>query len=234
MIEEVCVLSSSPTLCVELGAAFADDHKICLEPTVSAETAVKRAVCGCSSAILIDDDPSDMTTAELLRHVRGTDRGRDALVVLMSSKASEIDRVIAFELGADDFIAKPIGTRELSLRLSAVLRRHRDRRIQARKLCVGPFVLDTKREEVTCRGEKLSLTSVEFRLLEHLARHEGQVQDRRMLLARVWRWCDGGEDRGGLSRTVDTHVKRLREKLGPAAEFVETIRGVGYRLRPVS
>ena len=83
-------------------------------------------------------------------------------------------------------------------------------------------------------GEPVRLTAVEFRLLEHLARNSGQVQDRRELLARVWRWCDTSGDRATVSRTVDTHVKRLREKLGPASELIETIRGVGYRLRLAS
>ena len=101
-------------------------------------------------------------------------------------------------------------------------------------LRVGPFAIDTRDETVTCNGEPLRLTTVEFRLLEYLARNSGQVQDRRELLARVWRWCDTDGDGATLSRTVDTHVKRLREKLGPASRFIETIRGVGYRLRPVS
>ncbi len=233
MIAELCILSSSPTLAIELEGAFRDD-KICIEPVTKGATAVKRASCGCSAVVLLDEDPPDMTAAELLRHLSNTDRGRDALTIILSERASEIDRVIAFELGADDFIAKPIGIRELSLRLKAVLRRHADGRDNVPIFRVGPFVIDTRNETVTCAGEPVRLTSVEFRLLEHLARNSGQVQDRRELLARVWRWCDPGGDRGGVSRTVDTHVKRLREKLGSAAELIETIRGVGYRLKPAS
>jgi len=233
MISEVCVLSSSPTLANELEAAGSDQN-VCFEAARTAKAAVKRACCGCSAAILVDDEPSDMSTTELLRRVRSTDRGRDALVVLMSSKLAEIDRVIAFELGADDFIVKPIGNRELSLRLNAVLRRHRDRLTRHQRLEVGPFVIDTGREEAICDGKPLALTTVEFRLLEHLARHPGRVQERRVLLERVWRRCDEEDEPARLSRTVDTHVKRLREKLGPASELVETIRGVGYRLRYAS
>ncbi len=175
-----------------------------------------------------------MSGAELLRHLANSGRGRDALVVVMSERTSEIDRVIAFELGADDFIPKPVGTRELSLRLKAVLRRHGDEHEHVETLRVGPFVIDTRDESVTCDGEPVRLTSVEFRLLEHLARNSGQVQDRQELLARVWRWCDTNGERSAVSRTVDTHVKRLREKLGPASELIETIRGVGYRLRLAS
>ncbi|MGB5220844.1 MAG: response regulator transcription factor [Polyangiales bacterium] len=233
MLFELCVLSSSSTLPIELAGAL-EDEKIIVESVQSGAMARKRACCGCSTAILLDEDPPDMTSADLLRSLSNSDRGRDALVILLSERASELDRVIAFELGADDFIAKPIGVRELSLRVRAVLRRHGDERQRAPILCVGPFAIDTRDESVTCNGEPLRLTTVEFRLLEHLARNSGQVQDRRELLARVWRWCDTVGDGAAVSRTVDTHVKRLREKLGPASRFIETIRGVGYRLRLAS
>lgn len=233
MLFELCVLSSSSTLPIELAGAL-EDEKIIVESVRSGAMAQKRACCGCSTAILLDEDPPDMTAADLLRSLAHSDRGRDTLVILLSERASELDRVIAFELGADDFIAKPIGVRELSLRVRAVLRRHGDERQMAAMLRVGPFAIDTTDETVTCNGESLRLTTVEFRLLEHLARNSGQVQDRRELLARVWRWCDTAGEGVAVSRTVDTHVKRLREKLGPAARFIETIRGVGYRLRPVS
>lgn len=233
MIFEVCVVSSSPTLALELEDALRDDN-ICIEPVATGTNAVKRASCGCSTAVLLDEDPPDMAAAELLRHLSNSGRGRDALTIVLSERATEIDRVIAFELGADDFIAKPIGVRELGLRLKAVLRRHADDRERVRTLRVGPFVIDTVEQTVTCNGEPVRLTAVEFRLLEHLARNSGQVQDRRELLARVWRWCDTNGDRAAVSRTVDTHVKRLREKLGPASELIETIRGVGYRLRLAS
>jgi len=233
MISELCVLTSSPTLGIELEGALRDD-KVLIEPVSDGSTALNRACCGCSTAILLDEDPPDMTAPDLLRHLSNNNRGRDALTIVLSERATEVDRVIAFELGADDFIAKPIGIRELSLRLRAVLRRHADERQSSQTLSVGPFAIDTRKETVTCDGEAVRLTSVEFRLLEHLARNSGQVQDRRELLARVWRWCDTGGDRAAVSRTVDTHVKRLREKLGPASRFIETIRGVGYRFRPAS
>lgn len=233
MIAEVCVVSASPDLTEQLDRALGDD-RVRVEPALTAEEAIKRASCGCSAAILIDEEPSDMAAVEVLRRLATGDHGNQALVVLLSSRASEMDRVIAFELGADDFIPKPIGSRELALRLKAVLRRHRDLRSRARELRAGPFVIDTASQTVTYAGQPLRLTSVEFRLLEHLARNLGQVQERRELLARVWHWCEATDGRAGASRTVDTHVKRLREKLGPASEFIETIRGVGYRFRLAS
>jgi len=210
---------------------FLHDEQIAIEHSPFGRVAIKRAACGCSNVILLDEDPADMSAAEVLRHLANSERGRDALTVVLSERAAEIDRVIAFELGADDFIAKPIGGRELALRLRAVLRRHSEEPQRVRCISAGPFTIDTRQETVRCHGEPLSLTAVEFRLLEHLARNSGQVQNRRELLARVWRSCDASGERSGVSRTVDTHVKRLREKLGADSELIETIRGVGYRLR---
>lgn len=230
MILEVCVVSPSPMLAMELEGLLVDD-RVSIVHSFTGRIALRRAACGCASAILLDEDPPDMTTAELLRELSTSDCDREALAVVLSERASEIDRVIAFELGADDFIAKPIGPRELSLRLKAVLRRHTDDRQRVPIIDVGPFRIDTIRETVTCNGEPVRLTAVEFRLLEHLARNSGQVQDRRELLARVWKWCETASDKPAVSRTVDTHVKRLREKLGPSSGLIETIRGVGYRLR---
>lgn len=230
MSPEICVLSDSSVLGEALEEALAEETT---SVTTVAESglAIRRAMCGCATIILVDEDPPDGGSAELLRRLRSTERGRDCLVVMLSSRTSEIDRVIAFELGTDDFIPKPIGPRELGLRLTAVMRRHRDEKSRGSELRAGPFIIDPRRERVTCGGEPLRLTTIEFRLLEHLARNAGRVQDRRELLQRVWRWCDEDPDRTGASRTVDTHVKRLREKLGSASDFIETIRGVGYRLR---
>ena len=230
MSPEICVLSAAPSLTEELQEALAEDA-VAIASARDSRSALRRALCGCATVILIDEDPPDGTAAELLRQLRGTERGQECLVVMLSSQTTEIDRVIAFELGADDFIPKPIGPRELALRLTAVLRRHRDEKTRGQELRVGPFVIDTRRERVSCNGRALRLTSIEFRLLEHLARNADRVQDRRELLQRVWRWCDEDPDLAGGSRTVDTHVKRLREKLGSASKFIETIRGVGYRLR---
>ncbi|MGB5809284.1 MAG: response regulator transcription factor [Polyangiales bacterium] len=233
MSPEICLLTVDSALGEELEEAFSQEN-VRVASARSGAAAARRAKCGCSEAVVIDEEPPDMTAASFLRQLRSTERGQGCLVVMLSSRTSEIDRVIAFELGADDFVPKPIGVRELALRLNAVLRRHHDARSRHEPLHVGPFVIDPRSESVTCGGESLRLTSVEFRLLEHLARNAGRVQDRRALLERVWRWCDEGPERAGGSRTVDTHVKRLREKLGGESRFIETIRGVGYRLRDAS
>lgn len=230
MSPELCVLSVSDTICHELTRALADE-RCAIEHAATGEEAIRRSYCGCTSLLLLDEDPPDMSVIDVLRRIRGSERGHDTLLVVLSPRADEIDRVIAFELGADDYIPKPIGARELSLRLRAVLRRHRMGRATERILRIGPLTIDTKTESVSCDDRPLRLTSIEFRLLEYLAQNPGEVHERRELLGRVWRWCEPTDQRGAASRTVDTHVKRLREKLGPAAEFIETIRGVGYRMR---
>ncbi len=231
MTLELCVLSESTALFDELSAALRG--AVCHVERVSlARTALRRARCGCASLLLIDEDPPDMSAVELLRRIRCSERCAEALVVLLTPACAEIERVIAFELGADDYVLKPIGSRELGLRLRAVLRRHSSRReAAAGPLLRGPLEIEPDTETVRCSGEPVHLTPVEFRLLEHLARKPGKLQARADLLEKVWRWCDDGCARSVGSRTVDTHIKRLREKLGSASELIETIRGAGYRMR---
>lgn len=166
---------------------------------------------------------------ELLRRIRRTDGTSELPVIATSSSPDEIDRVLSFELGADDFVAKPISRREIVLRARAVLRRARiARRVRPPKtLEAGLITIDTQQQQVKVEGREVHLTQVELRLLTDLAARSGHVQRREQLLERVWPDADLGE------RTVDTHIRRLREKLGPAAEQIETVRGVGYRFRLV-
>ena len=230
MTLELCVVTDSPTFFDQMSAALADSVAE-LKRVSKGEAARCRALCGCASLLLVDEDPPDMSALELLRRIRSSERGADALVTLLACSDAEIDRVIAFELGVDDYVVKPIGPKELSLRLRAVLRRHRLQRKSSERLVRGPIEIELSSETVKCAGVPLRLTSVEFRLLQHLARRPGEVQSRAELIEKVWRWCDERSMHSVGSRTVDTHIKRLRENLGPAAEFIETIRGAGYRMR---
>jgi two-component system phosphate regulon response regulator PhoB len=145
---------------------------------------------------------------------------------MVTARGEESDRVKGLELGADDYVTKPFSVKELLLRIKAVLRRQgeapaTDRRV----LSAGDIVLDTERHEVRARGEAVVLTALEFRLLKTFLERPGRVQTRETLLSDVW-----GIDADITTRTVDTHIKRLREKLGPAGDVIETIRGVGYKL----
>ena len=145
-------------------------------------------------------------------------------IIMLTARAAEMDRIVGLELGADDYVTKPFSPRELVLRIKKVLTRTQQTDEPATHLRIGVLDIDAGRHQVKVRDRPLTLTATEFKLLELLARRRGRVQTRDRLLQDVW-----GYDNPIDTRTVDTHMRRLREKLGPAAEYLETIRGVGYR-----
>ncbi len=146
-------------------------------------------------------------------------------IIMLTAKATETDRIVGLELGADDYVTKPFSPRELVLRIKKLLERTQRADDTASVMRVGDLEIDAARHLVTVQGEPVALTATEFRLLELLVRRRGRVQSRDRLLADVWDY-----DHPIDTRTVDTHMRRLRERLGPAASLLETVRGVGYRL----
>jgi DNA-binding response OmpR family regulator len=155
------------------------------------------------------------------------DRATAAIPILMlTARASEIDRVIGLEIGADDYLTKPFSPRELVLRVKKLLARANAGDEPVTRLQLGEIDLDIPRHEVKVAGQPVILTATEFKLLEVLIRRRGRVQSRERLLQDVW-----GYDNPIDSRTVDTHMRRLREKIGVAAPSLETLRGVGYRFK---
>ena len=145
-------------------------------------------------------------------------------ILMLTAKASEMDRVLGLELGADDYVTKPYSPRELVLRIKKLLARVKVSDEPLAMLRFAELEIDVPRHQVTISGNVVVLTATEFKLLEILARRRGRVQTRERLLQDVW-----GYENPIDSRTVDTHMRRLREKLGDTARFLETIRGVGYR-----
>jgi len=145
-------------------------------------------------------------------------------IVMLTAKAAEIDRVLGLELGADDYVTKPFSPRELILRVKKLLQRDRAPHEEQDKLHFGGLLLDVPRHIVSWKGKSVDLTATEFKLLTVLAQRRGRVQSREQLLRDVWEYNSMVD-----TRTVDTHMRRLREKLGPAAKFLDTVRGVGYR-----
>ncbi len=145
-------------------------------------------------------------------------------IIMLTARAAEMDRIVGLELGADDYVTKPFSPRELVLRIKKVLTRTQQTDEPATHLRIGVLDIDAVRHLVKVKDQPITLTATEFKLLELLARRRGRVQTRDRLLQDVW-----GYDNPIDTRTVDTHMRRLREKLGPAAEYLETIRGVGYR-----
>lgn len=146
-------------------------------------------------------------------------------IIMLTAKSDEVDRIVGLELGADDYVTKPFSPRELLLRIQSVLRRSSTGGEKQERIKVGDIVLDHSRHEVLVKNEKIELTATEFRLLAILMERRGRVQTRDRLLNDVW-----GYESVIDTRTVDTHIRRLREKLGPVADYVETVRGVGYRM----
>jgi DNA-binding response OmpR family regulator len=143
---------------------------------------------------------------------------------MLTARAAEMDRVVGLELGADDYVTKPFSPRELVLRIRKLLNRARSHDEPGSHLRVGEIEIDVPRHAVRVAGAAIVLTATEFKLLEILARRRDRVQSRDRLLQDVW-----GYENPIDSRTVDTHMRRLREKLGSAASCLETVRGVGYR-----
>jgi len=197
------------------------------EVVATGEEALRRTRARRPSVILLDVMLPGLSGTDVLRELRREPRTRELPVVLVTARSDEVDRVVGFELGADDYVPKPFSARELVLRVRALLRRtEAPEERSSDRLRLGPLEIDVPGYRVAVDGQPVPLTALEFRLLLDLARHPGRVQSRDQLLERVWRDADSPEP-----RTVDNLVKRLREKLGAARSWIETIRGVGYRLR---
>jgi two-component system, OmpR family, phosphate regulon response regulator PhoB len=177
--------------------------------------------------IVLDLMLPDLSGTEICRRLREGDRTRDVPVIMCTAKGEEIDRVVGFEVGADDYVVKPYSVRELVLRIRAQLRRPSQRAEGEPSLIhFGRLEIDRDAHRAWVDKTEVSLTALEFRLLHQFLARRGRVQTRDALLSDVW-----GIDADVTTRTVDTHVKRLREKLGDAGAYIETLRGVGYRFK---
>lgn len=194
----------------------------------SGATALSMARARTPDLVVLDVMLPDISGIEVCRQLRASKATREVPVIVLTAKDEEGDRVAGFEAGADDYVVKPFSPRELLLRIGAVLRRSAaGSEAPARDvLTIGVLAIDVPRHEVRVSGAPVEVTPIEFKLLHDLAIRPGRVQSRDDLLNRVWDYATGVE-----SRTVDTHVKRLRVKLGAAADYIETVRGIGYRMR---
>ena len=166
-----------------------------------------------------------MSGLDICRHIRAADNLKDILVIMVTAKGEEVDRVVGFEVGADDYVVKPYSVRELLLRVGGMLKRSSKEKQSNDKDLVEfeDLKIDNNKHKVYLSDEKISLTSKEFKLLKHLLLKADKVQSRDNLLEKVW-----GYNNDVTTRTVDTHIKRLRSKIGKYGDKIETIRGEGY------
>jgi len=177
------------------------------------------------SLIILDLMLPQMSGLEVCKTLKGDIATRHIPVIMLTAKAEEVDKIVGLELGADDYVTKPFSPREIILRVNRSLRRGKDKVPTVEKMVIGDLVLDHSRHEVRVKNDPIDLTATEFKLLALLMDRRGRVQGRDRLLNDVW-----GYETVIDTRTVDTHVRRLREKMGPLASYIETVRGVGYRI----
>jgi two-component system, OmpR family, phosphate regulon response regulator PhoB len=194
-----------------------------IECVTSGATALDRIRKLQPDLVLLDLMLPDMSGIEVCRQLRADPEVAATPVIMLTAKGEEIDRVVGFEVGADDYVTKPFSPRELALRVRAVLRRKRAEP-EERALEAGGLRLEPASHRCFADGREVPLTAKEFQLLDALMRRPGRVLTRDRLLSEVW-----GSDITVTVRTIDTHMKRLREKLGESSSLIETVRGVGYR-----
>lgn len=187
--------------------------------------ALQKARAELPDLIILDIMLPEMSGLEVCKTLKKEPATSAIPIIMLTAKSEEVDRVVGLELGADDYVAKPFSPRELALRVKSVLRRGQEKPAADERLTLGDLLLDRARHEVIIKGKRIDLTATEFKLLAVLMERRGRVQGRERLLNDVW-----GYESVIDTRTVDTHVRRLREKLGKASAYLETVRGVGYRV----
>jgi two-component system phosphate regulon response regulator PhoB len=186
--------------------------------------ALKKARAQTPDLVILDVMLPEMDGFEICKTLRQDAATSKVPIIMLTAKAGEIDRVLGLELGADDYLTKPFSTRELLLRIKKILSRGQPAEPVEQLLRFGDLAIDAPRHVASWRDQPFDLTATEFKLLTILAQRTGRVQSRDQLLRDVWEY-DSMID----TRTVDTHMRRLREKLGPASKHLDTVRGVGYR-----
>lgn len=186
--------------------------------------ALRKAQANPPDLIVLDLMLPEIDGLEVCRLLRRNPATAAVPVLMLTAKAAEIDRVVGLELGAEDYVTKPFSPRELILRIKRIFDRAKKPPAKRERIATGDLCIDLPCHSVTFKGNAIELTATEFRLLALLAERAGRVQSRDQLLRDVWNY-DAAID----TRTVDTHMRRLRKKLGPASRHLDTVRGVGYR-----
>lgn len=175
--------------------------------------------------VILDLMLPDIDGLQICKYLRGNERFASIPIIMLTAKTEEIDKIIGLELGADDYVTKPFSPRELVARVRAVLRRRGRVDVDARRMVVGDVAIDIDRREVRVKGKAIDLTPSEFKILHLLAMRQGRIQTRDQILNYLW-----GDEKYVIDRTVDVHIRHLREKLGEASHIIKNVRGAGYRI----
>lgn len=193
---------------------------------VSGEKALEALDDRSADLIILDIMLPGMDGYEICRAIKAKEKLKNIPIIMLTAKGEEVDRIVGLELGADDYIVKPFSPRELVLRVKAILKRGKAESVKKDILVAGDITVDISKHKVTVKDKVIELTQMEFKLLVTLMERRSRVQTRDRLLSDVWD-MDSSID----TRTIDTHIKRLREKLGKPGSFIETVRGLGYKFK---
>ncbi len=223
MPQRILVVDDEPDL-LELVRVNLDRAGYRVETAESGREALDALRRSPPDLVVLDLMLPDRSGTEICREIRSDPELKSLPVIMLTARAEEVDRIVGFELGADDYVTKPFSPRELSLRVKAVLRRREPQPAADGVLRAGPLRVEPDRHRCFVNEGEVELTAKEFDLLQRLMQRPGRVMTRDQLLEQIW-----GSDIVVTTRTIDTHLKRLREKLGPAGDMIETVRGVGYR-----
>jgi two-component system phosphate regulon response regulator PhoB len=223
MAERILVVDDEPDL-RELVQFGLEQVGYEVETASTGHEALDRLRRATPDLVVLDLMLPDLSGTEVCREVRSDPTLAAVPIIMLTARSEEVDRVVGFELGADDYVTKPFSPRELALRVRAVLRRQKRAPGGAGSFSHAGLMVDPERHRCSVDGEEVELTAKEFQILACLMRRPGRVLTRERLLDEVW-----GSEITVTVRTIDTHMKRLREKLGSAGSYIETVRGVGYR-----
>ncbi len=223
MAERILVVDDEPDL-LELVRVNLAQEGYRVDTVSSGRIALSELRRAKPDLIVLDLMLPDLSGIDLCRKIRADADLSSMPIIMLTAKADEVDRVVGLELGADDYVTKPFSPRELVLRVRAVLRRRQEADATSGSIAAGPLEIDPERHRCFVDGTEVDLTAKEFDLLHTLMKSPGRVLTRAYLLEKVW-----GSGVVVTTRTIDTHLKRLREKIDPAGGMIETVRGVGYR-----
>ena len=223
MIAKILIVEDEPDIRDTLSYNFEKEgFEVLSSP--NGKSALKLLESNEPNIVILDLMLPDMSGLDICRQIKNDKKLSDTSIIMLTAKSEEVDRIVGFELGADDYVTKPFSIRELILRVKVLIKKHTTTEHKDTSISLGSIYMNLDAHVVKINKKDIILTALEFKLLKHLLQRKGRVQTRDQLLGDVW-----GYSSQVTTRTVDTHIKRLREKLGVVADYIQTIRGVGYK-----